>query len=162
MSSEKHSGPIAPTLLHHVAIETTDLDNCEKWYREFLNFQPAWTLTEFSELTLSRLPGISRLTEVTCGGARLHLFERDGVHAEPTPARAPVQHLCLSFPAVALLETARSRWLELFESGRFSFAKGEEPSPLVTDSDGVVSFYAYDVNGLELELTYDPSLHAAR
>jgi hypothetical protein len=64
--------------------------------------------------------------------------------------------MCLGLRSADLLEAARSRWIELFESGQFSFARDELPTPIVTDSNGVASFYAYDVNGLELELTCDP------
>ena len=54
------------------------------------------------------------------------------------------------------LVTLRERWIALFESGQFAYAVAEDPTPVVTDADGVRSFYVYDVNGLEFEFTYVP------
>jgi catechol 2,3-dioxygenase-like lactoylglutathione lyase family enzyme len=160
MTDTERVPPLA--LLHHVAIETADLDNCALWYQEFLGFTPSWTLTEFSELTRSRLPGITRLTEVAHGPVRLHLFSRVDTGAEPCSGYTPVQHVCLAVPSAEALEDARSRWVALFESGRFQYARPDGATPIVTDSDGVSSFYAYDVNGLELELTYVPAAATTR
>jgi catechol 2,3-dioxygenase-like lactoylglutathione lyase family enzyme len=141
---------------HHVGIQTNDLENSVAWYEAFLGCQRAWSLDRFSELTLSRLPGIRALTELVVGGLRLHLFERPGALPDPAVSAVQFQHLCLHVDTAAQLPLLRQRWLELFESGRYSYARDDPPTEVVTDSDGVQSFYAYDVNGLELELTYLP------
>jgi catechol 2,3-dioxygenase-like lactoylglutathione lyase family enzyme len=143
---------------HHVAIQTSDLDNSVSWYEEFLGCRQAWSLTEFSELTHSRLPGIRRLAELVVGSERLHLMERAGRPAiGPRDSVVQFQHLCLSVGAPEDLVALRQRWLELFDSGRYEFALADRPTEVVVDSDGVRSFYAYDPNGLELEFTYVPS-----
>lgn len=47
-------------------------------------------------------------------------------------------------------------WTRLYESGRFHFTRDEPATEIVTDDDGVQSFYAFDVNGLEYEFTWIP------
>lgn len=160
LNEPRARGASGPSFLHHVAIETANLDNCAAWYREFLGFERTWTLTQFSRVTESRLPGIVRLSEIAWGPIRLHVFER----AHSVPARrdsvSVLQHLCLAMPSVQELEASRSRWLTLFHSGRFTYVRQDEPTQLETDDAGVVSFYAYDVDGLELELQFDASTRA--
>lgn len=143
---------------HHVGVQTSDLDNSLAWYRDFLGLEPSWTLTRFSELTRRRLPGIRRLTELVVGGVRVHLLERDS-RAAPPPGAAVVafQHVCVSLDAPEHLQTLRRRWVELYASGRYAFALPDQPSEIVVDDDGVHSFYALDVNGLEFEFTHVPS-----
>jgi catechol 2,3-dioxygenase-like lactoylglutathione lyase family enzyme len=141
---------------HHVGIQTNDLENSLSWYEAFLGCRRVWTLDRFSELTRSRLPGIRTLTEIVVGEIRLHLFERPGRVPDPTESAVQFQHLCLHVDAAEDLRTLRQRWIELFQSGRYSYASEEQPTDVVTDSDGIQSFYAYDVNGLELEFTYVP------
>lgn len=160
------SGPQAATLsaptqlahaVHHIAIQTNDLDNAASWYEAFLGCRRAWTLASFSPLTQSRLPGIRRLSELLVGDIRLHLFERDGRGASaPLESVTQFQHIGVRVDDAAALAALRARWIELYECGRFAFAFGEQPTEIVTDSDGVQSFYAYDVNGLEFEFTYIP------
>jgi catechol 2,3-dioxygenase-like lactoylglutathione lyase family enzyme len=146
---------------HHIAIQTNDLDNSVSWYEAFLGCRQAWSLSEFSELTRSRLPGIRRLSELVLGRERLHLMERDGRPATgPGESVVQFQHLCLSVGAADDLVALRQRWMELFGSGRYQFALHERPTEVVVDSDGVQSFYAYDPNGLELEFTYIPPVTA--
>ena len=143
---------------HHIAIQTCDLPNSVGWYEAFLDCRPAWSLTTFSDLTRSRLPGIRSLTELVVGDARLHLFERDGRPA-PTPGDSVVQyqHFCLSVDAADDLANLRRRWVDLYDSRRYTFAVAEPPTEIVTDDDGIQSFYAFDPNGLELEFTYVPN-----
>jgi catechol 2,3-dioxygenase-like lactoylglutathione lyase family enzyme len=147
---------VAPRF-HHVGIQTTDLANAAAWYHAFIGCEPAWTLRTFSELTQSRLAGIRELMELPVGDFRLHLFERPGRPAEP-PGSPVVQfqHLCLALTDPAELVELRQRWIELYDSGKFTFALPEQPTEIVIDEDGVQSFYAYDVNGLEFEFTYAP------
>jgi len=150
--------PPAPSSigLHHVGVLTRDLDNSVAWYGELLGCEPAWTLSTFSDLTHSRLPGITRLTELAGPRMRIHIMERDGRDRAATPACATqFQHLCLEVESVAELERLRARWFELYRSGHFTFEREDPPSPLVTDAEGVTSFYAFDVDGLELEFTYE-------
>jgi catechol 2,3-dioxygenase-like lactoylglutathione lyase family enzyme len=158
-TSEKRSTASlsAAPRLHHVAIQTPDLDNTVSWYGAFLGCRQAWSLSEFSQLTHSRLPGIRRLTELVIGNERLHLMERAGRPAtSPRDSIVQFHHLCLAVGAPEDLVALRQRWLELFHSGRYEFALTDLPTEVVVDSDGVQSFYAYDCNGLEWEFTYVP------
>jgi catechol 2,3-dioxygenase-like lactoylglutathione lyase family enzyme len=142
---------------HHVGIQTDDLDNSISWYEDFLGCRQAWSLDRFSELTRSRLPGIRALTEMVLGDLRLHLFERPGRAADPAESAIAFQHFCLRVEDPEDLVRLRRRWIELHGSGRYAFAVDEQPTEVVTDDDGVQSFYAYDVNGLEFEFTYVPT-----
>jgi catechol 2,3-dioxygenase-like lactoylglutathione lyase family enzyme len=159
-----HEAP-APSLIapdfHHIGVQTTDLDNCVSWYRDFFGARPVWTLAQFSELTIKRLPGIVRLSEMALGNMRLHLFERtaegtgQGIQ-DPSSVAHQFQHLCFQVASSAELARWQQRWRLLYESGRYVFALPEEPTRIVRDSDGVESFYCLDVNGLEYEFTYVP------
>lgn len=143
--------------LHHVGIQTADLSNALSWYEDFLGLRINWTLKHFSELTNSRLPGINQLAEITAGGVRLHLFERSGGPAiKPGESISQFQHVCLAVSSPDELVTLRERWIDLFRSGRYSFALADQPTEVVIDDEGVQSFYTYDVNGLEFEFTYVP------
>ncbi|MBM0230760.1 VOC family protein [Micromonospora sp. STR1_7] len=145
------------TAHHHIGIQTADLDNCVAWYRDYFGARETWTLDTFSELTLSRLPGITRLTEVLAGGTRFHLFERSGQDQRlPGGNTVQFQHTCLAADSPEQLRRWRERWVELYESGNYSFARADQPTDIVIDADGVQSFYTYDVNGLEFEFTYVP------
>jgi catechol 2,3-dioxygenase-like lactoylglutathione lyase family enzyme len=146
-----------PPGFHHVGIQTSDLENCVRWYEDFLGCERAWTLDRFSELTRSRLPGIRELTEMVVGDVRIHLFERPGRACDPAQSVIQFQHFCFRVGAPEELIALRRRWTDLFESGRYTFALDERATDIVTDDDGVQSFYAYDVNGLEYEFTYMPS-----
>ncbi|MFI7576124.1 VOC family protein [Micromonospora sp. NPDC049497] len=141
---------------HHVGVQTTDLENSVRWYEDFLGCRRAWSLDTFSELTRSRLPGIRELTEMVLGDVRFHLFERPGRKSEPTESGVQFQHFCFNVGAAEDLVRLRRRWIELRESGRYTFAVDEQPTDIVTDEDGVQSFYTYDVNGLEFEFTFVP------
>jgi catechol 2,3-dioxygenase-like lactoylglutathione lyase family enzyme len=142
---------------HHVGVQTTDLANSTAWYAAFFGADESWSLSRFSELTRSRLPGITRLVELVVGDVRLHLFERAGRPA-PAPAESVTgfQHVCFAVDSPQALGAMRQRWTELYESGRFRFAVAVPATPVVVDDDGVHSFYAYDVNGVEFEFTYVP------
>ena len=141
---------------HHVGIQTNDLANSIRWYEDFHGAERRWTLAEFSELTRSRLPGIRELTEMAVGDVRVHLFERAGHAVDPAASAVAFQHFCFGVATPEQLGSVRRRWIELYESGRYAFALDEQPTEIVTDDDGVQSFYAYDVNGLEFEFTFVP------
>lgn len=146
--------------IHHVGVQTADLDNCLGWYREFFDAEKKWELDRFSELTLSRLPGIRKLIEISVGDIRLHLFDRTG-HNGRTPDGDGFlfQHVCVQVATPQELVECRRRWIELYESGRYTFARPELPTEIVVDDDGVRSLYLFDVNGLEYELSYIPDGH---
>lgn len=144
--------------LHHIAVQTGDLDNAVGWYRAFFDGRPTWTLESFSDLTTSRLPGITRLTELVAGDVRFHIFERAGVAgAVPGANTVQFQHVCMAAGSAGELDEWRQRWLRVRATGRFRFAHPDEPTPIVTDPDGIQSFYALDTDGLEFEFTYDPA-----
>jgi catechol 2,3-dioxygenase-like lactoylglutathione lyase family enzyme len=150
-----HQGPVPR--FHHIGVQTTDIDNTAAWYSDFLDCRPTWTLDRFSELTRSRLPGITSLTEMVIGDVRLHLFERPGHPVTHGESRVAFQHFCLHVEDPAELVALRQRWIKIYDSGRYAFASTEQPTVVVADDDGVHSFYALDVNGLELEFTHVPS-----
>ncbi|MET9469984.1 VOC family protein [Streptomyces sp. NPDC006544] len=146
--------------IHHLGVQTADLDNSLNWYLEFFDAELRWSLDRFSSLTLSRLPGIRRLVEVGAGDLRFHLFDRDGHNGEiPDPHGLQFQHACLQVGSPDDLEVIRRRWTDLYESGRFSFARPDQPTAIVVDGDGVQSLYLFDVNGLEFEFAYLPDDH---
>lgn len=111
----------------------------------------------FSDLTRERLPGVTRIAELALGEVRIHLLGCPGT----PPARPGVeinhyQHLGFAVATPEHLRWWRERWLELFASASYRFARPEPPTRIVTDPDGGQSFYCHDVNGLELEFTYLP------
>ncbi|MEO3977524.1 VOC family protein [Streptomyces sp. CAU 1734] len=143
--------------VHHVGVQTADLENSVGWYREFFGCTVSWTLDEFSELTRSRLPGIERLVELVRGDVRFHHFSlRPGEAGRPPAAAGQFQHVCFRVANAEELARWRSRWLELYASGRWSFAVPERATEIDTDKEGVQSFYALDPNGLEFEFTHVP------
>jgi catechol 2,3-dioxygenase-like lactoylglutathione lyase family enzyme len=143
--------------IHHVAVQTCDLDSCVRWYRDFFGCTPSWTLETFSPLSRQRLPGQIRLTELTSGDVRFHLFTRRSCKSAPPPADLnQFQHVCLQVASAELLVWYRTRWFELYERTEYRFERQEPASEIVIDDRGVQSFYAFDPNGLEYELTYVP------
>lgn len=156
-AADDSAASIPVTQFHHIGIQTDDLENSLSWYQDFLGFRVNWTLGHFSELTNSRLPGIKQLAEIGIGALRIHLFERAGRPASrPGESLSQFQHVCLAVGSPAELISLRDRWVDLFKDGRYSFGLADQPTEVVTDDDGVQSFYAYDVNGLEFEFTYVP------
>ncbi|MBW1600572.1 VOC family protein [Streptomyces sp. JJ66] len=163
MSQPEHATTTRPApaglrpAIHHVGVQTADLENSITWYQEFFGAEKRWELDHFSDLTLSRLPGIGRLVELAVGDLRFHLFDRAGHTRRVPPAESfQFQHVCLRVDTPAELETARDRWLRLYRSGRFTFASSEQPTDIVIDDDGVRSLYVLDVNGLEYEFAHVP------
>jgi catechol 2,3-dioxygenase-like lactoylglutathione lyase family enzyme len=152
-----HLSPPRAAAFHHLGIQTADLDNCVSWYREFFGCKENWSLDKFSELTTSRLPGIVKLVELMTGGTRFHVFERAGKGAEaPGPDSAQFQHVCMEVGSPEEIRAWQRHWTALRESGRYHFTRDEPATEIVTDEDGVQSFYAFDVNGLEYEFTWIP------
>lgn len=150
------SSDVADPAFHHIGIQTTDLRNSVRWYEAFLGCRQNWSLDRFSELTKSRLEGIKELTELSVGSLRLHIFERASLAGLEARDSVQFQHLCLKLGHPDDLVAKRQLWLDLYASGDYSFAVSDLPTEVVEDDDGVQSFYAFDVNGLELELTYVP------
>ncbi len=146
--------PLPHTFLHHIAVQTTDLDNCTTWYRDFLGCRRTWATDRFSDLTVSRLPGIVRMAELARGDTRFHLFERaasgegrrpparDAVPARLHGRRLPGRTAPLARPLVG---TGPFR-------SRYEFSLPDPPTDIVMDDDGVESFYCLDVNGLEFRV----------
>lgn len=145
--------------IDHVGIQTMDLENAVSWYQEYLGCTVSWKMTGgFSDLSRRRLPGLARLVEVAVGDIRLHLFTRDtGVHGPPASEVNQFQHLCIRVPTSEQLRLWRGRWLELYESGRYTFVRAEPATEIDIDGQGMQSFYAYDVNGLEIEFSCLPN-----
>jgi catechol 2,3-dioxygenase-like lactoylglutathione lyase family enzyme len=158
---DKASARPAPLVgaIDHVGIQTMDLANAVSWYQEYLGCTVSWEMNDgFSDLSRRRLPGLARLVEVAVGDIRLHLFTRDtGVHGPPASEVNQFQHLCIRVGTPEQLRLWRSRWLELYESGRYTFVRAEPATEIDIDGQGMQSFYAYDPNGLEIEFTYLPA-----
>ena len=150
--------------IDHVGIQTMDLENAVNWYQEFLGGTVSWEMNDgFSDLSRRRLPGLARVVEVAVGGIRVHLFTRDtGTHAPPASEVNQFQHLCIRVDTPEQLRLWRRRWLELFESGRYTFVRAEPATEIDIDAQGMQSFYTYDVNGLEVEFTYLPDTAEGR
>jgi catechol 2,3-dioxygenase-like lactoylglutathione lyase family enzyme len=144
--------------IDHVGIQTTDLENAIGWYREFLGCTVSWQMDGgFSDLSRRRLPGLARVVEVAVGDIRLHLFTRDGgTQGPPVSEVNQFQHLCIRVGTPEQLRLWRARWLELYESGHYTFVRPEPATEIDIDGQGMQSFYVYDVNGLEIEFTYLP------
>jgi len=155
-ASDRHA--IAAPVVHHIAVQTADFEQSVTWYREFFGSETKWALEEFSELTLSRLPGITRLAELAVGGTRFHVFSRGAGFDQPPPKDTQqFQHVCLDAGSAGALAAWRERWTGIYDSGRYGFAVEERATDIVTDADGIQSFYCRDINGLEYEFTYDPA-----
>src|SRR5205085_2724743 len=108
---------ISAPRLHHIAIQTRDVENAKAWYEDFFGCRASWSLNTFNDVTLSRLPGIQRLIEMVVGEIRVHLFEC----STQTPGLVSAnvtqfQHVGFSVESVAELLRLRSLWLELFAS----------------------------------------------
>jgi catechol 2,3-dioxygenase-like lactoylglutathione lyase family enzyme len=154
MNTEQKS--MAPAV-HHIAVQTADFEQSVAWYCEFFGCETTWVLEKFSDLTVSRLPGITRLAELVVGGTRFHVFSRGvGLHRPPSKDTQQFQHVCLDASTAAALAAWRERWFAIYDSGRYAFAVEERATDIVTDDDGIQSFYCRDVNGLEYEFTYNP------
>ena len=148
--------------LHHVGVQTDDLTGTVQWYSDFFDGSRLnWRLDEFSDLTTSRLPGISQLIELQIGSVRFHIYDRAELDPDHTMLVPCFQHCGLTVESPDELTMYRERWYELAGSGRHNCARAAEPSDVVFDGDGVGSLYVEDINGLELELTYVPG-HSGR
>lgn len=144
--------------IDHVGVQTMDLDNAVGWYQEFLGCTVSWELTDgFSDLSRQRLPGLARVVEVAVGDIRLHLFTRDaGAHEPPAAEVNQFQHLGIRVSSPQELRLWRDRWVELYQSGRYTFIRTEPATEIDIDGEGMQSFYVYDVNGLEIEFSWLP------
>lgn len=148
-----------PTRLrfHHVAVQTDDLASSISWYKDFFGAKVTWTLEEFSELSLERLPGLSSLAELTADELRFHLFTRGAHHRGAPPSGTnQFQHVCVEVPTPKDLLAWYSRWHAVYDSGVYTFTRDAPATDIVVDNDGVQSFYAYDPNGIEFEFTFLP------
>ncbi|GAA2923031.1 VOC family protein [Streptomyces thioluteus] len=146
---------IAPKF-HHVAIQTDDVESTITWYREFLGATAEWSLTRFSPLTHSRLPGIRKLIELKVGDVRFHIFDRAGhTRQGPHPLGYQFQHIGITVDSHDDLVVLRDRWLRLREERQdIRWSREEQPSDIVTDDDGMQSLYILDPNGLEMEFIH--------
>lgn len=138
---------------HHVAVQTDDLAASIGWYEDFFGAEVSWTLEEFSEFSKERLPGLSRVVELTAGELRFHLFTRGAHQGAPPPDTNQFQHVCVEVPTPKELREWHSRWCSVHNSGTYAFTLDVPATDIVVDSDGVQSFYAYDINGVEFEFT---------
>lgn len=143
--------------VHHIGVQTADIDATLEWYTEFFQRGTTnWTLDRFSELTRSRLPGISRLVEFQIDNVRFHFYDREHIDQDARVPGPMFQHCGLAVPSADALPRYRQRWFEVARSGRFTAPLWSDPSEVVFDQDGVGSLYVEDINGLEIELTYIP------
>lgn len=145
-----------PAALHHIAVQTFDLENSPDWYRNFLGCAHTWSTNKFSELFRARLTGLVRIAEVVGNGTRFHLFERTGCTITKRFADdAQFQHVHLTVDSADELLEWRLRWRELYDSLRCRYALPDQPTEVVVDDD-MHTFYCFDVNGLEFEFSSMP------
>jgi catechol 2,3-dioxygenase-like lactoylglutathione lyase family enzyme len=143
--------------LHHIAVQTDDLEASIAWYREFFGAEVVWALDTFSELSRSRLPGLSGLAEIVVGGLRFHLFTRGPEHRHvPAADTNQFQHVCIAVRSPEQLRGWHTKWNAVRESSGYTFLRDTPATEIVVDADGVASFYACDINGVEFEFTYAP------
>lgn len=151
------TAPQLTARVHHIGVETFDIPNAVAWYQDFLGCRLTWTAERLSALTGSRLPAVVRIAEVAAGDLRFHLLERNDRNEPYTTGSAAVfQHVCIAAGSPEELRYWRDRWIELYRSGAYDFARPDQATEIVVVDDGVRSFYCFDVNGLELEFTYVP------
>lgn len=142
-----------PLRFHHVAVQTDDLAASIGWYEDFFGAEVSWTLEEFSEFSKDRLPGLSGVAELTIDELRFHLFTRGGHQGAPPPGPNQFQHVCIEVSTPGELRAWHSRWRSVHNSGTYAFTLDVPATDIVVDNDGVESFYAYDINGVEFEFT---------
>lgn len=146
---------MTPTLnVDHIAIRVRSLSASVPWYTRFFSARQTWSLAEFSDLTRSRLPGISALTEIVAGGVKFHLFEQQAAADAGTGGCGDVQHVGIHVDSLGELTRLRERWDEL------SLDPESPGSGSVTDlttdaSTRTVSFYCTDPDGTQFEIVAD-------
>ncbi|MEH2004550.1 VOC family protein [Nostoc sp.] len=140
----------------HLAIQTDDIENTVRWYKDFFHCEENWKLTEFSDLTLQRLPSITKLVELQTGNFKIHIFDINSDNCVVPATAVQYQHFCIEISEINQLEELKTCWLNLYESGLYKFKRHEKATDIVTDKDGISSFYCYDINGLEFEVMYKP------
>jgi catechol 2,3-dioxygenase-like lactoylglutathione lyase family enzyme len=144
--------------IDHVAVETPDLESSIKWYIDFFGGRLTWRLKTFSPQSTQRLPELAEVVEISCETVRFHLFTRASDYAPPTRTQPAVQfqHVCLSVSSPTFLCAWREKWFEVYNSGRYSYARVDPATEVDIDPDGNQSFYCHDINGLEFEFAYSP------
>ncbi|WP_133650338.1 VOC family protein [Paraburkholderia flava] len=133
----------------HVGIQVRQLDTCISWYKAVFNAAQNWTLTEFSHLTLRRLPGITVLTEIQSDEIKLHLFERSELTLSGDRI-TKFQHIAINVAREARLEELQ----QLASVANKRFGLLSEISEIVWDKNGVGSLYLADPEGNEFEITH--------
>ncbi|WP_033289430.1 VOC family protein [Amycolatopsis jejuensis] len=147
---------IAPRI-HHIAVQTDDVESTVRWYGEFLDATVEWSLSTFSPLTRARLPGIGKLVELKAGDVRFHVFDRARhTHDGPDPLGYQFQHIGITVDRHDDLVELRDRWFRLRDRPGIRWAGAEPPSAIVADDDGMESLYVLDPNGLEMEFVHFP------
>lgn len=146
--------------IDHLGVQTADMEACVQWYKDFFGCTETWTLETFSPLSRQRLPGLSRVVELTTPSLTFHIFTRQpGLHQLSVAEANQFQHVCIRVGSAAELRRWRDRWFALRPAYRDRFALDEPASEIDIDGRGVHSFYARDINGLEYEFTYLPHGH---
>jgi len=140
----------------HIAIQARDHANTVAWYGEFFGCVENWHKTKEQLQNPDRMPTCNQLCELQTGAMKFHIFDIavDYV-SQPTNALG-IAHFCLEVSSMEKLEASRERWISLFRSGKYHFETAEEPTSLITSSDGMVGFYARDPNGIEFEILFQP------
>lgn len=134
----------------HVGIQVQHLDACIPWYKAVFNAVQTWTLTEFSSLTLDRLPGITVLTEMQSDEIKLHLFERNGL-TQSSDRMTKFQHVALSVAK----EPRLSELQRLASAANERLGLSSDVSEIVWDKNDVGSLYLADPEGNEFEITHN-------
>jgi catechol-2,3-dioxygenase len=133
----------------HVGIQVQQLDACIPWYKAVFNGVQNWTLTDFSYLTLRRLPGITVLTEIQSDEIKLHLFERSEL-SRPGDRITKFQHVAINVAQ----ETRLAELQQIASVVNDRLGLSGEVSEIVWDKNGVGSLYLTDPEGNEFEITH--------
>lgn len=144
--------------LDHIAIQTNDFDNTISWYKDFLACEEKWykKREELPVAIQNRMPYSSQLMELQTSEIRFHIFDIVVPFSEQSRKALQIEHYCLEVDTLDELHQLRSRWIELFQSGKYSFMRNDMVSEVIPSSHGMNGFYAHDPNGIELEIFHLP------
>lgn len=144
--------------LDHVGIQTADFENTVQWYKDFYGCEETWSRTaeQLPPAIQRRMPLSTRLVELCKNEVRFHVFDMVTDEVQPARQLVNLEHYCVEVETLEELKELRQRWIDLFNSKKYTFKRDDMPTELIPSSDGMQGFYAHDPNGIELEAFYLP------
>lgn len=143
----------------HLAIQVCNsrLETTVSWYEDFFACRKVWQQsTDFQDLTLQRLPGLTSIVELTSKNFRFHIFSRE-IEDIVRDNHLQFHHLGFSVNTSEEIDDIRDNWLRIHASNKYSYYSKTYVTEKIVDEIGVESIYFTDINGLEYELTYVPN-----